>query len=173
MKKICCILLICCLIHTFSACQTPAPETSPSAPESQTQPGEIVLEGAPDMTVTWPGGSITVRSGNYSWTSLCPNGEMNSVVACGKHLLDSLDKEEFHAVTGKKLTLSFPVEPDELVVTRWSGSDTANIDAIGEQISLSDLVLSVEPGRWVYEITAVWNRESWSGSASYHLYISR
>lgn len=134
---------------------------------------EPVLSDAPDMNVTWEGGMLTIQSGNYSWTAPGENGEMTGLVACGAHPLDGFREQEFHVVTGDTITLSFPVEPDELLIRRWPGSDMGNVDAKGETITPEGLTFPLEAGEWVYEITALWDRDTWSGEASYYLYLSR
>lgn len=170
MKKIICGFLAFVLIFAFAACSAEHSETKPTEPF---QKEFLILKAPPELTVTCADIHYTVKSGNYSWTSLGSNGETGSVIACGTHPLDSSRTREFSSVSGKRITLSFPVDPDEITVIRWPESDVGNIDCTGETVELDGLSFPMEKGGWVYQVIASWNGETWSGQAEYHLYLTK
>jgi len=134
---------------------------------------ESELKSAPEMTADCGGEVITVRSGNCSWEGPGINGERMAFVACGAHPLDNIDSRAFQQVQGASVILSFPVMPDGVEVLRWRGSELGNPDAPAEPVELENWVIPMESGDWVYEVTARWDRDTWGGEASYHLYLTK
>lgn len=139
--------------------------------------GEILpepeLEKAPDLTVRWGNEEMVIGTGNCSWRGPAVNGQIMEYIACGSHPLDNSHALEFKAVEGDQITLSFPVAPDEIRVLRWNVDDLGNMDAQAQQVTPDHLVIPVEPGAWIYEVTAKWQRDTWGGEASYALYLER
>ena len=170
MKKIICVLLA--LSAAFSLTGCVVCETGPSTEES-VQTEASILEYAPEMTVKCGSDTFTVGSGNYSWTSRGVNGEMGAVIACGSHPLDATREQEFRSVTGDKLVLSFPVEPDTITVIRWSKSDLGSTDRDGESVDISEMTISMKKGSWIYQVIASWDGDTWGGQAEYHLYLTK
>lgn len=123
------------------------------------------------MTVRDGDVEFTVSSGNFSLLRPGDDGKMTGIIACGTHPLDV--SQDYQTVTGDRLILSFAAEPDEITMRRWPGNNVGNVNAPGEPVTLEDLTLPIEKGEWVYEINVVWEKEDWSGEASFHLYISR
>lgn len=136
---------------------------------------EEPLSGPPELFVSCGDCDchMAVLSGNYWWEGPAVNGQTGAVIACGSHPLDGTHTKDFTTVTGDWLTLAFPVWPDEITVRRWPGTEIGNTDHWGEEMTLDGKYLAVEDGDWVYQIDATWNRDTWKGSAEYHLYISK
>lgn len=125
------------------------------------------------------GNGITLSSGNGSW-EIRENGEMGTAsVYCGVHPLDMnyesativLDPEqELH-----ELELNFGVRPDSWeVVSVWKAEDVGNSDAYGEGMKYDSTVdfkddshMAAWGGNYIYEIMAVWDRETYGGEAYY------
>lgn len=142
-------------------------EVMPIAEEPLSEPPELFVRcGDCDC-------HMAVLSGNYWWEGPAVNGQTGAVIACGSHPLDGTHTKDFTTVTGDWLTLAFPVWPDEITVRRWPGTEIGNTDHWGEEMTLDGKYLAVEDGDWVYQIDATWNRDTWKGSAEYHLYISK
>ena len=170
MKKITSVLFVLFFLFVQTGCVVC--ETAP--PETETVETEAsILEYAPEMTVKCGSDTFTVGSGNYSWTSRGVNGEMGSVIACGSHPLDATREQEFRSVTGDKLVLSFPVEPDTISVIRWSKSDLESTDRDGESVDISEMTISMKKGSWIYQVIAAWDGDTWGGQAEYHLYLTK
>ena len=134
---------------------------------------EEPLSVAPELTVKCGEELLQVQSGNCSWEGPAANGKTMAFIACGAHPLDNISGQTFHKVHADTLELSFPAKPDRVTVRRWPGSDLGDTDAPAQSAELEDLTFSLEQGNWVYEITATWERDTWGGTASYHLYIER
>ncbi len=133
---------------------------------------EPALSSAPELEVLYGEDMTTVGPGNCSWRGPAVNGQTMEYIACGAHPLDNTHEREFSHVHGERVTLSFPVTPDSVTVFRWNASDMGNVEAPGEQVVLEDMSFIPEPGEWVYEITARWEREAWGGEAGYALYLT-
>lgn len=170
MKKIICMLLVLSAVYCLTAC---AADDAESVEEITLQTEVSILEHAPDLTVQCDGDTFTVMSGNYSWTSRAVSGETGSVIACGSHPLDNVREREFRQVSGKTVTLSFPVDPDEITVIRWAKSAMGNTDRAGETVKLDGMRFPMEDGSWVYQVIAGWSRDAWGGQAEYHLYVTK
>lgn len=170
MKKMISILLALFLCVGLTACVVC--ETAPTEAET-VQTEASILEHAPEMTVKCGSDTFTAMSGNYSWTSRGVNGEMGAVIACGSHPLDANREQEFRNVTGDKIVLSFPVEPDNITVIRWSKSDLGVTDCDGESVEVNKLTVSMEKGSWVYQVIASWDGDTWGGQVEYHLYLTK
>lgn len=134
---------------------------------------EVVLTDVPEMDVTCGDVQFQAKTGNYSWEAPGSDGQTRAVIACGSHPLDGFRKTEFTQVNGDLVKVSFPVQPDEITVIRWRESDVGNVDKRGERIEMNNMSFSIEEGCWVYSINAKWERDTWGGSAEYHLYLKR
>lgn len=123
----------------------------------------------PELTVTCGDESITVNSGNYSWTAKKGSG---SAIACGIHPLESrLGLTPFEVSDGT-VTLSFEAEPDSISARCWGDVNMDNTSAESEDTALSGNNLTLKSGGYIYEVTAKWESEkSYGGTASYAFYI--
>ena len=144
---------------------------SPAA--QQTLPEPEILSQVPELTVSCEEDVFSVTSGNYAWSAPGENGEMSAVIACGEHPLDRFHQKDFRVVAGQSAVLSFPAVPDEISVRCWPSSALGNTTQLERMLTVENLTFSLEDGDWVYEITAVWERDTWNGQASYYLYLSK
>lgn len=183
MKRMRCIMICILLVLSMTACVAKPDIGTTDATEQSIQPSEesvqetiqeeSELQSPPDLTVTAGMDSFVITSGNCSWVARGQAGEMGAFVACGAHPLDDIRDHEFRVIDRNSAELSFPATPNVMVVRRWPASDLGNPDAEGETVSLDNFTLAIEAGQWVYEIKATWDRDTWGGEASYHLYVSR
>lgn len=125
------------------------------------------------------GNSITLSFGNGSWETR-EDGDMGvAAVYCGAHPLDmnyesvtiQLDPEQSLHV----LELNFEVKPDSWeVVSVWRAEDAGDTDAYENGMTYDSTVdfkddsyMAAWAGDYIYEIKAVWDRETYGGEAYY------
>ena len=137
--------------------------------------GEVLpeqeLEGPPELTVRIGDEEITLEMSSCAWEGPEVDGKKTGFVACGARPMTPVNPGKYVDVEGETIVLSFPVMPDEVTVRRWNYSDVGSMNAPGKQLDLKELSFSAEPGEWIYEITAKWDRDTWGGEASYDLYL--
>ena len=68
--------------------------------------------------------------------------------------------------------LSFPLEPDTLTAQCWPESAWGDVSAQGEEAAVEGDALTLNPGGWIYEIRAGWDRmPDFEGNSSYTVLI--
>ena len=158
MKKLLCLLLLLSMAMGLCGCS------------------QSVLKSPPEMTVTCGEVSISVVSGDFT---LAAPGEVcwrkDTVITCASNPSDIffVDPElsDIYEVSGHTLSLSFPVKPDEIMVSRIP---YLVLDGEYENVAISEnLTFPFEDGTWCYLITASWDKTNWSGEASYRIILSK
>ncbi len=145
-------------------------------------PGELPFMNAEyttDLAVT----TVVLTSGNYEWTYTDENGQGQSVVACGSHILEWDILNDARLPEGTQVRLTSSRLPDSVTVTRWPSAlwkgntgETDNSAAENGALPLTEtaengsyvpgeavpaektddaFVLTADPG-YVYLIEAVW-----------------
>lgn len=137
--------------------------------------GEVLpepeLDRPPELTVVCGDEEMTVEMSSCSWEGPVVDGKNTGFIACGAPAMTPVNPEKYVDVGEEQVVLSFPVMPDEVCVRRWNYSDPASMNGAGQQMNLEDLSFTAEPGEWIYEITAKWDRDTWGGEATYNLYL--
>ena len=68
--------------------------------------------------------------------------------------------------------LSFPLESDALTAQCWPESSWGDVSAQGEEAAVEGDALTLNPGGWIYEIRASWDRmPDFEGNSSYTVLI--
>ena len=133
-----------------------------------------VLKSPPEMIVTCGDVCISVVSDDYTWTGPGKGWKKETVITCAFNSLDIFIVDpktwNIHEVSYETVSLSFPVKPDEITIQR------IQLPASGdyEKVTYSEnLTFQLEEGEWFYLITAFWDRNRWSGEASYRFTVSK
>ena len=72
---------------------------------------------------------------------------------------------------GVKRRKTIPLEPDTLTAQCWPESAWGDVSALGEEAAVEGDALTLNPGGWIYEISAEWDSsEAWGGQAVYFFY---
>lgn len=125
------------------------------------------------------GNRITLSFGNGNW-EVRKDGDMTeAAIYCGAHPLD-MDYEEATILLDPEqslhvLELEFGVKPDFWeVVSMWNAEDAGNTDAYDNGMRYDvtvdfkdDNYMAAWGGDYIYEIRAVWDRETYGGEAYY------
>lgn len=131
---------------------------------------EVLLIGAPALKLKTVSAEqeteLELYSGNYSWNYM-EDLEMWSVVSCGSHPLDDVDREVISLPEDQKADEVFysvltAIAPDMLIVRKWDVEDIGNTDAGERSVTTYYYrmpVLKLEPES-VYEFTAIWKEEN-------------
>ena len=73
---------------------------------------------------------------------------------------------------GPQALLSFPLEPDTLTAQCWPESAWGDEYAQGEAAAVEGDALTLNPGSWIYEVRAGWDRmPDFEGTSSYTVFI--
>lgn len=127
----------------------------PAAQPRDTEPAEPLSE-PPAMEVAGEGQALLCQAGNYTWSQEQEDGTARQVVACGVHPLDAPEKLPQVETVDNTVELRWSTAPDSVTIRCWRDAET---EAEGRYNG----TLSLYPGQWVYEVSAVWPQ----GSASY------
>lgn len=159
-------------------------ETEETTVGGNTKETEETVEKPPSLEVIYSENgekenSITLSSGDASWEVRRDGDMAESTVYCGVHPLDmdfesatiSLDPEQSMHV----LELNFEVEPDSWeVVSVWKAEDEGSTDSYENGMRYDstadfkdDSHMEAWAGDYIYEIKAVWDRETYGGEAHY------
>lgn len=150
------------------------PDDAEPAPDLSTAPTLVLSPAQCDP--------LEIRSGSFNWNYKNEDETMTGGIACGPHPLDdeTLSHTAVLTLPGGQEAVSVScqfsclTDPDQLTVQTWNFSDLGNSGA-GEVSTVSyetwPSQLELEAG-YVYEFTAVWNKEKLNengfyGSADY------
>lgn len=133
-----------------------SPESAPAA----AAPRANTSYSVPVLQIQNPERTLSVSPGSYEWTLTQSAGTTQSMIACGSYPPDVADQLPLLTASEQALPLAWACDPlpDSLTLRRWS----INGDVMPE-LSVSDYSLSLEPGDWIYELTASWPQ----GTVSY------
>lgn len=133
----------------------------------------------PSLRVKCAGGAADLRSGSYEWRVEGGDGLTRSTAACGAHPLD-FQEEPALTTSDHRVTLGFGVSPDSVTAVCWPDSALKDSSAPAESAQVyryrkagdtsqneTPWTITLNPGGWIYEITAQWEQ----GSAHYAIYI--
>ena len=139
--------------------------------------GRCTAERAPEielptLTVTAGAASAAASRGTSGWS--IRNGEhgTGATFCCG-HPLDDESAPWLDVPAGDTAALEFSDPPDEISAVFWPESardDVAHAESKAAEVTLT--ALTPQPGRNVYELTASWDRETYSGTVRYVLCLS-
>ncbi len=126
----------------------------------------------PVLTVQNGTENITVSYFGCSWSYLDSGGEWQGIAADAVHPLECQEILTPITAQGESVALTFDIAPDEVSAECWSDENFGDPAAAPESAPLTENTLAVQPGGYVYEVTAKWNSsEEYGGEASYYLYI--
>lgn len=142
---------------------------------------DVVLSEPPALTVATRQQSATAWRGTYSWDKDEGNGTHTGVEADSAHPLDVRNElpgiscwpDEISSSKSNEVTLLFSVEPVEVTVRCWERAQWADNTAAGENVSVSHserFTFELSEGDYIYEVTAKWEQERYSGTAYYAFY---
>lgn len=129
-------------------------------PDLNSPPTMQVEYRTPDAIVT-----AAIQRGGYSWSVEGEDGQMQSTIACGPHLLQ-MELSDMKLPGATQFALDFyPEAPREVRVVRWPAEQLGTPDAAeitaGEPVPVEEqegvFALAVEPD-YVYGVTGVWDR---------------
>ena len=127
-----------------------------------------VLKSPPEMTLTCGNICVQLSSDDDTWTKKTVFDNQLGDKSSGYVVYRIPDN---FILLGDTVTLSFPVIPKKVVVSRIP---YLVLDGEYENVDLSDsLSFSIEQGKWEYLITAYWSIEGWSGEATYRFTLSK
>lgn len=150
------------VLSLLSACspqpEAPAPETALTAP--------------PELTVTAGNQSCTALRGGWSWTVREGNDQYSGTISDSVHPLECREMTPQLTTAESQALLSFPLEPDTLTAQCWPESAWGDVSAQGEEAAVEGDTLTLNPGGWIYEIRAGWDRmPDFEGNSSYTVLI--
>ena len=126
----------------------------------------------PVLTVVSSDGSIEAEKSTYSWFYTDENGQGNGICV---DALPPLECREFVTpfYASGEVKLVFEEVPDSVAVRCWSDEYWNSSSAKESEVTLEQgVLLTLNPGGHIYEITASWNREdrAYSGEVIYYFY---
>ena len=150
------------VLGLLSACspqpEAPAPETALTAP--------------PELTVTVGTQSCTALRGSWSWTVREGEDQYSSTISDSAHPLECREMTPQLTTAEPQAHLSFPLEPDTLTAQCWPESAWGDEYAQGEAAAVEGYALTLNPGGWIYEVRAGWDRmPDFEGTSSYTVFI--
>ena len=116
--------------------------------------------------------AVAASRGTSEW-SIKDGGHGSGVAACSGHPLDDENAPTLDVSSGDAVTLEFSDPPDEVSAAFWPESarnDAAHAESRTAETTLT--ALTPQPGRNVYELTASWDRETYSGTVRYVFCLS-
>lgn len=126
-----------------------------------------VFRAPPELNVQYVGGTVAADKFTYSWENYEKwNDSRTAVNACG---VGPLDYEELVSFETDRniVALQFEEEPDSFTVTCYPLSDRGTYGLNGEKLDVSGTEFILKDGEYIYDISARWERENYSGNANY------
>ena len=118
---------------------------SACSPQPEAPAPETALTAPPELTVTVGTQSCTALRGSWSWTVREGEDQYSSTISDSAHPLDCQEMTPQLTAAVPQALLSFPLEPD---------------------------ALTLNPGSWIYEVRAGWDRmPDFEGTSSYTVFI--
>lgn len=124
---------------------------------------QTALREPPAMEASCGDSALVCNSGEYDWTIEDSDGTACTVVACGASPTDSAVSLPLLEADETAVVLDWDVFPESVTARCW-----ADADSPAETAGVENGILSVKPGTYIYEITAVWEQ----GTASYAFRVS-
>lgn len=152
----------------FKDGEVPAELKLPSThiPVVCTEPPALWIHGGSELT--------EATLGTYSWNHQLNNDTWSGVCADSNHPLAFQDVFEVITVPASPgyIKLEFQDEPDSFSVRSWSDRYWDTYDAEETPVSTEDTLVQLNPGGYIYEITAVWNDDGsgYYGTVHYCFY---
>lgn len=140
------------LAATSAKTRDTEPAAAPASGNAGMESGELAQP--PALAV----GSLTIASGNYTWTVQQDDGTARTVTACGAHPLDDMESLPTLNADGQYVTLDWAADLESVTVRCWPVGQEQEQEA-----ALDGRTLSLQPGDWVYEVNAQFSQ----GEASY------
>lgn len=107
--------------------------------------------------------TVITQSLGYEWSYEAENGEKESIVACGMHVLDMKDTEPIRLdEETADIKLLFSKSPKSVKVRRWDKGTKAEDAGEGEEqkvaLEKKEAIVQDAKKNSVYEVTAVWEQ---------------
>ena len=123
----------------------------------------------PALAVVSDNTSVGALRGTYSWHYPNADGTYTGIESDSAHPLDCQEWLAPLDTFSSEATLSFMVEPDEIVAARrWSDASWGDYDAESFDVPVNGLTLELEPGGWIYEVEARWDDVGGGGGSAYY-----
>ena len=133
-----------------------------------------ILEEPPALAVVSDSTSLGAVLGSYSWRKKNADGTSSVVSSDCAQPPARAELLPFETPEGTA-ELRFTEAPDRVLgVRRWRAADWGVASAECEAVPVSGNAFALEPGGYIYEITAEWDAgNGWGGTAGYFIYIRR
>lgn len=145
----------------------------PVPPDCAEEPvAGTVYTKPPALTVVSSDGSIQAERSTYSWFYTDESGKGNGICVDALPPLECRDYVTPFYASGE-VKLLFEEMPDSVAVRCWSDQYWNSSNAKESQVTLEGgVLLTLNPGGYIYEITANWNREdrAYGGEVIYYFY---
>ena len=123
----------------------------------------------PALAVMSDNTSVGALRGTYSWYYPNADGTYIGIESDSAHPLDCQKWLAPLDTFSSEATLSFMVEPDEIIAARrWSDASWGEYDAESFDVPVNGLTLELEPGGWIYEVEARWDDVGGGGGTAYY-----
>ena len=133
-----------------------------------------ILEEPPGLAVVSDSTSFSAILGSYSWQKRNIDGTSSAVSSDCAQPPTSAELLPFETPDGTA-ELRFTEAPDRILsVQRWRAADWDSASAKHEAVPVNGNHFALEPGGYIYEITAEWDAgNGWGGTADYFIHIQR
>ena len=133
----------------------------------------VALEKPPALAVVSDETSQRALLGAFTWQRRTPDGTTTQQLADAAHPLDCRELLEPLDTTAATAALQFTQAPNEVHSVRcWSDTYWGQTGQSGKELKFHGNEIPLQPGGYIYEVTAVWGAEDgWGGTVSYAFYI--
>lgn len=132
------------------------------------------ITAPPELTVTIGDKSCTALRGGWSWTVQEGEDQYSSTISDSAHPLECQEITPQLTAAESQALLSFPLEPDALTAQCWPESAWGDEYAQGEAAAVEGYALTLNPGGWIYEVRAGWDRmPGFEGECRYSFFALR
>ena len=135
---------------------------------------DVILEEPPALTVVSGQTNMDALLGSYSWQVTNPDGTTLNTDADSAHPLNCQKLLTPYETATATVTLQFAEAPDAILSVRcWSDEHWDDPTAASEDVAFRQAKFKLNPGGYIYEITAEWSTKTYSGTASYMIYLNK